>query len=167
MQITSAQAAKMLAKLRQERDRLARYESKASSFLAATTERVEDVRPDYDYETTKEALAELDRKIRVLKHAINVFNVTTVVPGTGMTVDELLVRLPQLGELKSKLTAMAAALPKEREKTYSASNFIHYRYVNYDVSTAQADLDAVTEELASAQLALDGVNHTLTFEVEI
>lgn len=108
-------------------------------------------------------------KIRKLKHAINLFNTTTVIPGYDITIDEMLVFLPQLSAKKQKLSEMASRLPKAREEQEygRASNIIDYRYVNYDIDEVTKDLLAVTDELSDAQLALDLINHSATFEVEL
>ena len=44
-----------------------------------------------------------EEEIRKLKHALNVFNASNKVPGFEMTVDEMLVYLPQLSREKNKL----------------------------------------------------------------
>ena len=44
----------------------------------------------------QEQLADIEQKIRKLKHTINVFNTMTVIPEFGITIDEMLVYLPQL-----------------------------------------------------------------------
>lgn len=166
MTYTSAEAAKLLSKLQQERDVVTTQENNAKTFLASVGEDAESVRPAYDYEATKEQLDALDAKIRRVKHAINVFNTTAVIPAFGMTVDEMLVYLPQLSARKAKLKSMANVLPKTRYKNYERSNVIDYQYANYDIDAVRADLDAVTEELSRAQLALDSVNHTAVLEIE-
>ena len=38
---------------------------------------------------------------------------------------------------------------------------------NYDIDEVNKDLLAVTDELSSAQLALDLINHSATFEFEL
>lgn len=48
-----------------------------------------------------------------------------------------------------------------------SENDIDYRYVNYDIDEVTKDLLAVTDELSDAQLALDLINHSATFEVEL
>ena len=165
MKYNSAQAAKLLSKLQQDFDRLAVLEANAKTFLASVGEDPESVRPEYDYEATKKELDALSKKIRKVKHAINAFNNTTVVPEFGITIDELLVYIPQLSAKKAKLRGMADALPKARENNYGKSNIIDYRYVNYDIKQVKADLDTVTEELSKAQLALDTINHSLEFDI--
>lgn len=167
MNYTSAQASKLLSALQQEHDRIAVYEENASSFLASVGEDPESVRPEYSYGETKAQLFELEAKIRKVKHAINLFNTTTVIPGFGMTVDEMLVYLPQLSRRKVKLKQMADCLPKARYGRSSGSLIIDYKYINYDPAAVKADLDSVTKELADAQIALDTVNHTEVFDIDV
>lgn len=167
MKYNSAQAAKLLSKLQQDFDSLAILEANAKTFLASVGEDVESVRPEYDYKATKKELDALSLRIRKVKHAINVFNTTTVVPEFGITIDELLVYIPQLSAKKAKLRGMADTLPKARENNYGKSNIIDYRIVNYDIKQVKKDLDVVTDELAKAQLALDTINHSLEFDIDI
>ena len=70
---------------------------------------------------------------------------------------------------KLKLGNMAGCLPKERESSGSrgGNTLIEYKYVNYDLDKVKADSELVVDELAKAQTALDVVNNSVTFEVEI
>ncbi len=72
-------------------------------FIAAVGEDIESVRPDYNYQETQDALEAVDKKIRLLKHTINCFNTTHMVPGFDMTIDQILVYIPQLSERKARL----------------------------------------------------------------
>ena len=74
MNYTSAQANKRLKKLTDEYVSLREKESRSREFRAAAGENVEAVRPAYDYADTQRRLAELERCIRRIKHAINLFN---------------------------------------------------------------------------------------------
>lgn len=114
MNYTSAQANKLLKKLNDEYTALLDKETRSRDFRAAMGEDVESVRPVYDYAETQIRLAELEAKIRKLKHAINIFNATQTVDSFDMTIDELLVYIPQLTKRKSKLLEMKSRLPKER-----------------------------------------------------
>lgn len=169
MKLSSAEGAKLLKKLKSEYDALKSKESISSTFLASVGENPESVRPKYDYKEVKAELDSLALKIRKLKHAINLFNTTTVISGYDITIDEMLVFIPQLSAKKQKLSEMASRLPKAREEQGHgrASNIIDYRYVNYDIDEVTKDLLAVTDELSDAQLALDLINHSATFEVEL
>lgn len=114
MKYTSAQANKLLKKLNDEYSALLDKEQRSRDFRAAMGEDVESVRPAYDYAETQARLAELEGKIRALKHAINCFNMTHFVDGFEMTIDEMLVYIPQLTRRKNKLLEMKSRLPKER-----------------------------------------------------
>ena len=166
MKLTSAEAAKMLRKLNDDLEALRVRESASEVFVAAISENVEDVRPEYDFAKTREEEELLAGQIRKLKHALNVFNATTEVSGFGMTIDAMLVYIPQLTNTRNRLAAMKRRLPKERVEAgfRSASNIIDYRYANYDIVAAQAAYDEVSNRLAKAQTALDLVNSTVTFE---
>ena len=169
MKITSAQAAKMLRQLNDELRTLQVREQNSRSFIAALQEDPESVRPEYDYAEMQKAQAEIEMKIRKLKHAVNVFNTTTVIPEFGITIDEMLVYLPQLNAQCSKLSSMKDALPKVRENVGfgRGTNVVDYRYANYDIDLAGKDYKALSAEIARAQLALDTVNSTVELEVDL
>lgn len=170
MEYTSSEANKLLRRLNEERSALLDKEEKSSTFLAAMGEDPETLRPEYDYAETQKALEELDRKIRAVKHAINGFNLSCQVPGFQMTIDQMLVYIPQLTARKQKLAQMMGRLPKQRDmgSIYGhASNIIDYSYANYDIKAAEADYEAVSDELARAQTALDVLNNTEKMEIVI
>lgn len=166
MKYTSAQANKLLKKLNDEYSALLDKEQRSRDFRAAMGEDIESVRPAYDYAKTQARLEELEGTIRRLKHAINRFNTTQVVDGFGITIDEMLVYIPQLTKRKSKLLEMKSRLPKERvEEQYGQqSNIIDYTYTNYDLAVVEADYEKTADELSRAQLALDTVNQRDSFE---
>ena len=166
MRMTSAEAAKLLRKLNDEQASLLAREENCRQFLASVGADAEACRPAYDYAETQAMLQDLEDQIRTLKHALNVFNVTTVVPGFDMTIDEMLVYIPQLTRAKAKLNTMKQVLPKTREMSYG-SQIIDYRYANYDIAAVEADYDKITDELSRAQTALDKVNSIETFQVEL
>ena len=171
MKYTSAQAAKILRQLKEEHQRLLAREAETQVFLAAVGEDPESLRPEYDYGQVQEKLAGLEEKIRKIRHVLNIFNLNTVVE--GMTIDEILVYLPQLNERRQKLGTMAARLPRKRAESGMAGRFgaksqiIDYEYANYDIGAADRDFRLVTEEIARLQTALDRVNSTLEMEIDI
>jgi len=166
MKLTSAEANKLLRKLKDDHSALLEREWEGRLFIAATTEKLEDARPDYDYKETQETLAVLETKIRKIKHAINLFNVSQPIDGSGMTIDEALVYIPQLSERKRKLATMRTAQKKSRNANTKSTNLIEYTYANYDIEQAEQDFQAVSEELARVQNALDLINSTVQFEID-
>ena len=169
MLITSAKAAKMLRQLNDELRTLQVREGKTKTFVAALQEDIESVRPKYNFKEMRDAQAEVERKIRKLKHALNIFNTTTVVPEFDMTIDEMLVFLPQLNKQCSLLSGMRDAMPKVRVSSgYSGNSAIlDYQYTNYDIEEANKLYIELSYMLAKAQTALDLINSTVEFEIDI
>lgn len=167
MKYTSAEANKLLRKLNDEKTSVMYREENGKEFLAAVGEDIESVRPKYDFTEMQNAIAGIETKIRKLKHAINVFNSTTIIPEFDMTIDEMLVYIPQLTAAKNKLARMKDKLPKVREQTRVNSSILDYRYLNYDVETVAAEYEKVTDTLSKAQNALDSVNMNQTLEVDL
>lgn len=166
MLYTSAEAAKLLRRLNEEKSSLEANENQSSAFKAAITEDIEQARPSYDYSAVQKAIEDVDSRIRTVKHAINTFNLTHEVPGFSMTVDQMLVYIPQLTRRKDKLARMKNTLPKARDYIRVAG-IIEYTYANYDVEAAKQDYEAVSDELARAQTALDVLNNSVKFEIDV
>ena len=167
MKMTSAQANKLLSKLKDDLVYIMTKESQSRVFNAAVGEDVEAVRPEYSYINTQATIDALNTKIRKVKHAINVFNTTTKLPEQGITIDEALILIPQLTKKRNKLNEMKSRLPRTRVNNFRGSNIIDYEIVNYNISQVEEDYDAVVEELSELQTALDTVNNTETFDITL
>ena len=167
MKYTSAEAGKLLKKLNDEQRSILLREYNGKEFLAAVGEDVESVRPDYDFVKIQTELLEVETKIRKVKHALNVFNSTTIVPEFGVTIDEMLVLIPQLTARKTKLAQMKDKLPKVREQARTNSSILDYRYLNSDINEVAAEYEKTADTLAKAQNALDAVNTTKTLGITL
>jgi len=167
MKYTSAEAAKLLKRLSDELTALSSFEDRSSEFVAAVGEDAAKVKPEYDFSATQAKLLELEGKIRSVKHALNIFNTTTVVPGFDMTIDQILVLIPQLTAKKRKLAYMKNKLPITREPSSSRTGLIEYRYLNYNLADAEKQYAAIDEMLSKAQTALDLINSTATLEIDL
>ncbi|MBR2788158.1 MAG: hypothetical protein IKD94_03245 [Erysipelotrichaceae bacterium] len=167
MKLTSKDANKLLKQLNDELDSLRRKEKNSITFVAATIEDPEKVRPDYDYSDMKARMTELENKIIRIKHAINRFNIETVVPEFDMTIDEMLVYIPQLYARRSILSYMKDLPKMERAADRHGSNIIDYVYINFDPDTIAEDFRKVDEEMTKAQIALDKINISKTFEINV
>ncbi len=86
-----------------------------------------------------------------------------------MTIDEMLVFLPQLNKQCSLLSGMRDAMPKVRVSSgYSGNSAIlDYQYTNYDIEEANKRYIELSDILAKAQTALDLINSTVEFEIDI
>lgn len=170
MKCTSAQAAKVLRQLKEEYRLITEKESNAKVFLAAVGEDPEELRPAYDYEATQKAIRLIEEKIRKIRHAINLFNVSQKVG--DMTIDEVLVYLPQLQQRREKLLGMTGRRPKQRAEQYfgrygKTSPVIDYEYANYDIDKVEEDYKEICEEIGNVQAALDIVNSTVEMEIDL
>ena len=169
MKYTSAEANKLLKSIEGRINDLERKEELTSSFQVASGEDVESLRPAYDFAATQKELEELEEKVRLVKHAINTFNLTHTLPGfDGLTIDQALVFIPQLTVRIRKLRSMSAVLPKQRiNDRYSSVNFVDYRVSNYDIEEAERAYVQAKDLLASLHLALDTVNTTETMDIDV
>ena len=166
MLYTSAEAAKLLRKLEEEKKFLENNERQSCTFIAATNEDIELARPAYDYCKSSDEISAIQEKIRKVKHSINKFNIEHEVPGFNMTVDQMLVYIPQLSQAKQRLSAMKNRLTRQRMDVRVAG-IIEYLYANYDVEKAKEDYERVSDELSRAQTALDVLNNQARFEIDI
>ena len=165
MKLTLAEASKKLKELNNEIQTLNAIEIQSREFLCAMGEDVESVRPEYDFKETQSKLDILKTQVRELKHKINIANINTKVDGYDMTIDEILVYIPQLSAQENKLNSMRGKVKKTRETGYNKwSNFVDYRYINYDLSEVNKEYNKVFIELSKAQMALDKTNNSVTIE---
>ena len=93
--------------------------------------------PEYDYAEVAATIAEIDEKIAIIKHALNVSNATAkvLVGDEEMSIDTILIKMAQLNKRKAVLDHMRKQLPKARveQHSYISRNSVpEYRYINYD-----------------------------------
>ena len=80
-------------------------------------------------------------------------------------MDQLLVYLPQLRELKKKLGEMKKA-PISGRSCSSYGGVKEYTYSNYSVEKVAEDYKLISDEYAKAHTALDYLNATGEIEVD-
>lgn len=168
-QMTSAEAAKLLRKFKDELETIVSIEENSKDFIVTLGEDPESIRPEYDFLETNKRIDLLQTKIRLLKHEISVFNINTILPEIGITIDQALVLIPQLSKKCYKLYSMKNKLPKTREKygwNGGSSNFVEYSYINYDINAASKEYDECKDWLDKVRLQLDYVNSNVKFTVD-
>ncbi len=158
MKYTSASANKMIRFLEDRKNYLLQQESNDSRYVLAEDEKAE--RPPYVFNDYNAQIDELDEKIRKLKHALNVFNTTTVLP-VGISIDEALVEMAQLNKKKAKKkTRLSGAYSSRRD-------IAEYEYLNYEPKDVDAIYERDLNRVQTLQLALDKVNQTVEFDCEV
>jgi len=166
--ITSAAASKMIKTLQEDKMYLLEIEENASTYIKVVG--YEDIKPTYNYEEVRAELVNIDRKIAHIKHALNLFNCTTKLPGFDITIDEGLVRMAQLNKEKTRLDVMRKRLPISRMKAVGfgeSNSLVEYVCTNYDIEIVQKDYMEVSEQIKRIQLALDDVNQTIEFQLDL
>ena len=63
--------------------------------------------PAYDYGAVRGKVAQIDGQARAIRHALHQFNMQTVLPERGITIDEALILLAQLSGRKDRLNGLA------------------------------------------------------------
>lgn len=167
--MTSAYANKMIKSLEEDKAFWVNKEATSSTYVASINE--EPVVPEYDYTEVAATIAELDEKIAIIKHALNLTNAMAKVPvgEKEMSIDTILIKMAQLNKRKTVLDQMRKQLPKAREEqAYVSRNVVpEYRYINYDLELVKREYEAVSKTIMEMQMALDKYNQTVQFEVEI
>lgn len=168
--MTSAYANKLLKSFEEDKAFWTKKEESSCCYIASVNE--EPVIPEYDYLTVANTIAELDAKIAIIKHALNLSNATAKVQveETVMSVDTILIKMAQLNRRKSILDAMRKQLPQERveQRLYGSRNAVpEYKYINYDLDLIKQEYEKVSETIMNMQMALDKYNQTAEFEVDI
>lgn len=170
MKMTSAYANKMLKQLSDEKDYWVNKENTSAVYTAAVGET--PVIPEYDYAEVAGKIAELDHKVTIIKHAINLSNVTNMISvgEEEFSVDTILIRMAQLNRRKAFLDV----LRKNQEKSRKEANYFsgrsaspEYQYINYNLATVKQDFEKVSQEIMEMQMGLDKYNQTFEFEVGI
>ena len=162
MFVTSSEANKILAKLATDKENILSDEADRRTFRAAVQEDPEKLRPDYSFSVTQEKIDSINRRVMEIKHKLNLFNANTVVYD-GLTIDQVLVRMPQLQQQKAKLQRMMRV--NEKTRAGITGNIIDYAYTNYLPKEAKKAFNEVSDEINQMQLALDAVNNTQKFEI--
>ena len=166
MKYTSASANKLIRILEDRKSYLLGQESNDSTYILAEDEKEEI--PAYDFSDTNRQVDELDEKIRTLRHALNVFNTTTILP-IGISIDQALVEMAQLNQKLPRLDMMRKAKNKRRLSGMNAGrrDVAEYEYLNYDPKIVEEIYDRDLRRVQSIQLSLDKVNQNVEFEVDI
>lgn len=165
--MTSAAANKLLKSYNDRVDNLYMIESQRRSYTRV--DGVVPIKPEYDFDAVRTEIDSLNGKIIEIKHAINMFNVNTVLPEACITIDRALIKMAQLNKLKTTLNLMRMQEPEKLKESFGqrASNTAEYTVANYNPKDAQKVYEDVCNELSALQLELDFVNSTEKITINI
>lgn len=163
MKMNSDYANKTISNLQSEISSILQAEENGKTYSYGVSEN--PVVPDYSFSDTQRKLNELRGKIAALRHAINVFNVTTKIRDFDITVDEALGRMSMLYNDKKRLYAMLQIPEQNRVRAYGSreADIVNR---NFNIEEVQAEYNRVSDELLRIQQAINVANLTIDFDVD-
>ncbi len=162
MQITINEANRKAKQLKIDYTRIRKEED--NTYTYAHSEGEKPIIQTYDFVKTQAQLKAINEQIAKIRHAVSLFNVTNKVQGMDITVDEALVRISMLSDIKKRLDAMLLIPDVRRDNNFHTVDIIHR---NFNPDDVQAEANAVTDELNRLRAALDLTNLTSTIEVDL
>lgn len=157
-------ANKTIKNLQAEIDSILQEEANARTYSHSANET--PVITPYSFSDTQAKLRELREKAAAIRHAINKFNIRTKLPGFDKTVDEGLGYMSMLHREKQRLYDMAQIPEVERSRAYGSKE-ADYTHRNFDLDEVQKAYKDVCDELMRIQQAINIVNLTKEFDVDI
>ena len=161
MRMCNSEAMKAIKELEEKKSNVIYTEDYRSK--VSYKEGEEKVLTKYSYAETRKAVAEIDEKIRKIKHALAVCNCTAVVDDFGMTIGEALVYLAQLNAEYRQLDELSQNDKLSRRIT--ANGVLEYTECLYDPEEATRDCEALHSKICKLQVAIDRANLTNYIEV--
>lgn len=162
MQITINEANRKAKQLKIDYARIRKEED--NTYTYAHSEGEKPIIQTYDFAKTQTQLKAINEQIAKIRHAVSLFNVTSKVQGMDITVDEALVRISMLSDMKKRLDAMLLIPEVRRDNNFRTVDIIHR---NFNPDDVQAEANAVTDELNQLRAALDLTNLTSTIEIDL
>lgn len=154
MKICNSEAMKLIKELEEKKKLVVYCEENRSRISYKEGE--EKVVTNYDYAATREEIAEIDRKIMKIKHALAAANCSVEVDGFGITVGEALVYLAQLNAEYARLGKLASSEKLSRRITYNG--VLEYTECLYDPEEAAAAQRELYSKICKLQVAIDRAN---------
>lgn len=140
-----------------EEKKAALHNEEYASYRISYREDEEKIGTDYSYETTREAIAEVDRKIRKIKCALARANSTVVLDGFDITIGEGLIYLAQLNEEYNWLLRLTRGR-KPLERQLTSSGALEYTECLIDLAAVKAELEQRKRTISALQIAIDRAN---------
>ena len=161
MKKCNTQIMKELKKLEENRTSWLSFEKNNCTVTYCANE--EPIIPDYSYDEVSKQIEWFDTEIRRLKGLLAYSNVTTIVEGFDMTINDALIYLAQLKAKQTRLDSLNAKNKLSRS-TVGYGDAIQYTKILYDQEPIAKELAEVTETIMLLQMAIDRTNLTNMIE---
>jgi hypothetical protein len=119
----------------------------------------------FNYDVIFKEIADIDDKVRYLKHKINESNCVTMLAKFNITIDTALVMLAQLNNKKEILSRLVNYDKLSRKTTYNG--VIEYSETAYEIERAKKDYEDIQKMIFDLQMDLDRTNLNTFIEVDI
>lgn len=163
MKMCHSEVIKYIKELESKKSVLLRQESNDCTY--SYQDEANKIVPIYSYKKTRQAVDELDTKIRKLRHALAVANCTVVVEEFGVTLGEALVMLAQYQNKCELLSNMSSRQQISQRSSYVGK--MEITCCNYDVEKVLQDYESLRLLIGRLQVAIDRANLTNYVEVEM
>ena len=161
MKMCNSEAMKAIKELEEKKKNILYIENTRSRVSYKEGEK--KVQTNYEYAATRNSVAEIDERIRAIKHALAVCNCTAVVDDFNITIGEALVYLAQLNAEYDQLDKLSDHNKLSRTITYNG--VIEYTECLYDPDEVIKEMEALHKKICKLQVAIDRANLTNFIEV--
>lgn len=162
MKMTITAANREIKRLKEELSRI--QEEELCCQVITHSEGEAQIPVAYDFLATQAKIDGINERIMKIRHAVNVFNVNHILPGAGMTIDAVLIRVAMMSEEKKKLQGMLRIQEVSRKPSYNSVEISHR---NFDKTQVEDRFRRVSDELEKMWAELDLANLTEEIEVDI
>ena len=161
MNVCIAEAMKLIKELEEEKEMLVYGENRRCT--VSYKEGEQKVLPDYNYQETRQRIAELDGEVRRIKFIISQANCKIQLDGFGISICEGLILLAQYRKELGRLSRLATREQVTRRIT--PNGVLEYTECLYDVKDAVQAQKDLNNLIGKLQVAIDKAN--LVNEVEL
>ncbi|MCM1546199.1 MAG: hypothetical protein NC033_04095 [Clostridiales bacterium] len=161
MKMCNSEAMKAVRELEEKKRNILIVENGRSRI--AYKEGEKKVLTNYDYAKTRKDIAEIDGRIRKIKHALAVCNCTAKIDDFNITIGEALVYLAQLNAEYSQLGGLGAYNKLSRRIT--ANGVLEYTECLYEPDEVIKEAEELHAKICKLQVAIDRANLTNYIEV--
>lgn len=161
MRMCNSEAMKAIKELEEKKKNVIYIEDKRSRVAYKEGESRGNI--NYDYAKTRKTIADIDGRIRKIKHALAVSNCTAIVDDFGISIGEALVYLAQLNAEYQQLDNLSNYNKISRTITYNG--VIEYTECLYDPDEVIKEMEALHAKICKLQVAIDRANLTNYIDV--